>query len=308
MADPRPDPQPAHPAGGSVPYIAPEVLIDGPARAARATLRDDIVAEYFEALHGGAVLPPPTVFTDGASWWLADGRHRLEAHRKAFPGEPIEVQVLEGGELDALRHALRANTDHGLRRSPGDLQAAYRAAVAAGLAEPGDAGVVQEVLGCSRRSAFRLTEAARTTDRERREEMIAGLRSAGASQREVAAAAGVDERTVRRAERQPDKSANGTLVRSEGSGRHAQAQDWRSRRSPPRPPPPSASHGTPTALADLTRAAAELRDVDPVALAADLPADVLDAVSVHLRRLQVFLAAFLTDVDGRRGKQPEWRL
>lgn len=195
--------------GSSATLLAPEALDDRPARQARATLRDAVVADYAEQMRDGATFPAIIAFTDdGARFWLADGRHRLEAHRRARPGEPIACEVRPGDELAALRFALAANGHHGARRSGDDLRAAFSAAVAAALVDPPDAGAVAALLGCSTATAYRLTEAARAEKRERFEERVTALSNEGRTQGEIARELGVDQATVSRRAMQNSREKN----------------------------------------------------------------------------------------------------
>jgi hypothetical protein len=76
----------------------------------------------------GAKFPPITVFSDGETYWLADGFHRLAAHEKNGAPE-IEVDVREGSQRDAIRFSLRANETHGLRRTNADKRKAVLTAL-----------------------------------------------------------------------------------------------------------------------------------------------------------------------------------
>ncbi len=90
------------------------------------------VAEYAAALAEGATFPPVTVFLDDEGvHWLADGFHRLEAHKQAGR-ETINADVREGDRRDAMLHAAGANASHGLRRTREDK----RQAIAALLNDP----------------------------------------------------------------------------------------------------------------------------------------------------------------------------
>ena len=82
------------------------------------------VAEYAEALRDGATFPPVIVFRDDEGrHWLADGFHRVAAH-KAAAVEEIAVEVREGGRREALLFAAGANASHGLRRTQDDKRRA----------------------------------------------------------------------------------------------------------------------------------------------------------------------------------------
>lgn len=83
---------------------------------ARAQINQETVAEYTEAILGGAVFPPVTVFFDGVTYYLADGFHRYLATQGAkSPG--IEATVVNGTLREAILYSLSVNHDHGLRRS-----------------------------------------------------------------------------------------------------------------------------------------------------------------------------------------------
>jgi ParB-like chromosome segregation protein Spo0J len=83
------------------------------------------VAEYAEAIEGGAAFPPIVVFFDGETHWLADGFHRVAACEKAGVSDVL-AEVREGTREDALWFALSANKRHGLPMSQEDKRKAVR--------------------------------------------------------------------------------------------------------------------------------------------------------------------------------------
>lgn len=85
----------------------------------RTGLSEATVLEYTDAMRDGCVFPPLTVFYDGASYWLADGFHRLESARCVGFRE-IEVELKLGNQREAILYAVGANSTHGLRRTPAD--------------------------------------------------------------------------------------------------------------------------------------------------------------------------------------------
>jgi HAMP domain-containing protein/uncharacterized ParB-like nuclease family protein len=89
----------------------------------RVSVDTKTVDEYADALQSGATLPPVTVFFDGTNYWLADGFHRLAAHRRLNRRE-IEVEQRDGTQRDAILHSVGANASHGLRRSNADKRRA----------------------------------------------------------------------------------------------------------------------------------------------------------------------------------------
>lgn len=95
----------------------------------RVTLSADTVDDYAEAMKGKAKFPPVTVFADAErdTLWLADGFHRVAA-AEADGYKVVKAEVIPGTFADALKHALGANANHGLRRSNADKQKALEMA------------------------------------------------------------------------------------------------------------------------------------------------------------------------------------
>jgi hypothetical protein len=95
----------------------------------RASLDDATVQEYATAMQEGVSFPPAIVFEDGGQYILADGFHRVTAairnHRNEF-----EFDVRPGGRSEALRFALSANAQHGLRRTNADKRRSVELALA----------------------------------------------------------------------------------------------------------------------------------------------------------------------------------
>jgi hypothetical protein len=61
---------------------------------------------------------------DGVAYHLADGFHRVEAHRLAHPEQEIDCEIHPGDHDDALLFACGANASHGLPRSNEDKRKA----------------------------------------------------------------------------------------------------------------------------------------------------------------------------------------
>jgi hypothetical protein len=95
------------------------ITVDPEIQQRAAGTSQEIVADYAEAMRDGVAFPPIDVFsTGGGILYLADGFHRLDAHRSAQPGaEEIECRVHPGSRDDALLFACGANAQHGLPRS-----------------------------------------------------------------------------------------------------------------------------------------------------------------------------------------------
>lgn len=98
------------------------IKIDGGTQS-RATLNDQVVSEYAEAIKAGATFPPIVVFYDGKKHWLADGFHRFHAYQKAGRSK-VAADIRQGTRRDAILHSVGANETHGLRRTRDDKRRA----------------------------------------------------------------------------------------------------------------------------------------------------------------------------------------
>lgn len=98
------------------------IQIDGGTQS-RATLNDQVVGDYAEAIQAGVTFPPIVVFYDGKKHWLADGFHRFHAYQKAGR-EKVAADVRQGTRRDAILHSVGANETHGLRRTNDDKRRA----------------------------------------------------------------------------------------------------------------------------------------------------------------------------------------
>ena len=103
-----------------------EIRLDGGTQP-RATIDFEAVFDYMDAMADGAKFPPVVVFYDGASYWLADGFHRVKAAEQAG-GDEIECDLHQGTQQDAQWYSFSANKTNGLRRTNDDK---HRAVIAA---------------------------------------------------------------------------------------------------------------------------------------------------------------------------------
>lgn len=98
------------------------IRIDGGTQP-RASINEDVVADYAIKMEDGAIFPPVVVFFDGVDTWLADGFHRFHAANKAHR-KHIEAEMKRGTKRDAILYSVGANTAHGLRRTNEDKRRA----------------------------------------------------------------------------------------------------------------------------------------------------------------------------------------
>jgi hypothetical protein len=86
---------------------------------ARIALSDTVIREYATVIEQGDEFPPIEVYSDETTYWLADGFHRVQATQRAGR-DTIAAIVHQGGQREALLHALGANETHGHRRTDAD--------------------------------------------------------------------------------------------------------------------------------------------------------------------------------------------
>jgi hypothetical protein len=89
----------------------------------RSIVHDDWIADYAADMQAGADFPAVVVFFDGASYWLADGFHRVGA-AVASGQTDIDADVRQGTRRDAVLFSVGANGQHGHRRTNDDKRRA----------------------------------------------------------------------------------------------------------------------------------------------------------------------------------------
>lgn len=94
----------------------------------RASISEETVAEYHEAIESGASFPPIVTYYDGLHYYVADGFHRYLAHKRSKL-DMIECEVRGGTVRDAVLYSLSANAEHGLRRTNADKRKAVLTAL-----------------------------------------------------------------------------------------------------------------------------------------------------------------------------------
>jgi ParB-like chromosome segregation protein Spo0J len=107
-----------------------------------------VVAEYAERIAAKNKLPPVVVYFDGEQHWLAEGFHRVAAHKKAHRTQ-IDCTIRKGSKSDAAWHALQSNKTHGLRRTVEDKQRAVQMAIAHPQGQELSDRAIADVVGVS---------------------------------------------------------------------------------------------------------------------------------------------------------------
>lgn len=95
----------------------------------RASMRTETIEEYADAMKRGDAFPPVDLYGTAAQCWIGDGWHRVLATSTAGSCE-VDATLHPGGRSDAIRHALRANATHGVRRTNEDKRRAVEVALA----------------------------------------------------------------------------------------------------------------------------------------------------------------------------------
>ena len=138
--------------GNSVALASIRTELEALATQVRLATDHATVSEYAEAMKRGAEFPPVRLVRDGkGGYFLADGWHRVLAAREAKL-RTIAAAILpplEGLEPlgTAVRYALAANVDHGLKLSPGDQRNKARRAFGElpGMKHLSDRKIAQEI-------------------------------------------------------------------------------------------------------------------------------------------------------------------
>jgi hypothetical protein len=94
----------------------------------RATIDTGVVNDYAERMGEGDEFPAIRLFGTKAKAWIGDGWHRVFAARQQG-AKDIAAIVTVGGRVEALKHALGANAQHGNRRTNADKRRAVEIAL-----------------------------------------------------------------------------------------------------------------------------------------------------------------------------------
>jgi hypothetical protein len=95
-----------------------DIIVDHEIQS-RAEVYPDTLQEYAIMINEGAEFPPVVVFDTDVGYLLADGFHRIEAHRLAGKRK-ISAEIKEGTRRDALLYSFGANSKHGQRMTRAD--------------------------------------------------------------------------------------------------------------------------------------------------------------------------------------------
>jgi transposase len=94
-----------------------KIKLDGGTQSRK--MNKDIVAQYAQDMENGDIFPPITVFSNGHTYWPADGFHRIFANKR-LKKLTIEADVFEGGAREAEWYGMGSNNKHGFRVTNAD--------------------------------------------------------------------------------------------------------------------------------------------------------------------------------------------
>jgi len=89
----------------------------------RNALSQAVIKEYAAHFSDEVKFPPIILFQDGEDYLVGDGWHRIFGAQKAGQ-ETISANIYIGTKRDAILYSLRANAEHGLRRTNKDKRKA----------------------------------------------------------------------------------------------------------------------------------------------------------------------------------------
>ena len=93
-----------------------DITIDSRVQLKQRKTDESTVRDYVEALSAGAEFPPVILYRQNGISWLADGFHRIAAHR--FLGRTeIQADVRDGDKNDAIVYAATAHLTASLSMS-----------------------------------------------------------------------------------------------------------------------------------------------------------------------------------------------
>jgi ParB-like chromosome segregation protein Spo0J len=154
---------------------------------------EEKVEEYKEMLEQGVEFDPIIVWKrpDG-QYWIVDGVHRTEAHKRAGR-TTIKAKIVElKDELEYRIEAIKANLKHGL-----PLQKEEKILLAQTLYKLGvQTAELKKLFGVAERTLYYWLEPVKEKEKEELKQKALELRKQGLTQEEVAERLGVSQQTI----------------------------------------------------------------------------------------------------------------
>lgn len=154
---------------------------------------EEKVEEYAEMIEQGVEFDPILVWErEDGSYWVIDGVHRVEAHKKAGK-ERIKVKLVKcKDELDYRIKAIQANLKHGLALTKGERAILAQTLYKQGLSEE----EIRKVFGVSGRTVREWLKTVKEEEKQAKVKRVLELRERGWKIKDIARELGVPRRTI----------------------------------------------------------------------------------------------------------------
>ena len=170
---------------------------------------EEKVEEYRELLEEGVEFDPIQVWErEDGRYWVIDGVHRVEAHKRAGK-ERIKAKLVKcKDELNYRIKAIQANLKHGLALAKGERPILAQMLYRQGLSEE----EIKKVFGVSSDTVRKWLAPVKQEEKREKIRRAIELREKGWKVKDIAKELGVDERTVYRYLEEPDKMGHITKM------------------------------------------------------------------------------------------------
>ncbi|ADO45298.1 transcriptional regulator, XRE family [Hydrogenobacter thermophilus TK-6] len=154
---------------------------------------EERVEEYKEMLEQGVEFDPITVWKRlDEQYWIVDGVHRTEAHKRAGRST-IKAKIVElKDELEYRIEAIRANLKHGLPLQKEEKILLTQTLYKLGVSIP----ELKKLFGVAERTLYYWLEPVKEKEKEELRKKALELREQGLTQEEVAERLGVSQQTI----------------------------------------------------------------------------------------------------------------
>jgi len=159
--------------------------------------REEKIQEYAEMIEEGVVFDPIKVWKREDRYWVIDGMHRLEAHKR-LGLETIKAEIVScENELDYRIKAVKENLKHGIPLLKEEkillTQTLYKLGVQ--IAE------LKKLFGVSERTLYYWLEPVKEQEKTELKKKALEMRKQGYTQEQVARELGIDQKTISNWER-----------------------------------------------------------------------------------------------------------
>jgi len=153
---------------------------------------EEKVEEYKEMLEQGVEFDPIIVWKRGGEYWVVDGAHRVEAHRRAGR-KTIKAKILElKDELEYRIEAIKANLKHGLPLQKEEKILLSQTLYKLGVSIP----ELRKLFGVAERTIYNWIAPIKEKEKEELKQKALELRKQGMTQEEIAKQLGVAQSTI----------------------------------------------------------------------------------------------------------------